>query len=85
MTTLTKNDALLYAYLDVSQIITSMNKYGELGCDVDALKATLDNIREVYDGTTPLEYSENDGDDEPPVGDRTFWLDEKGALCYTAY
>ena len=84
MTKITKNDALLFAYLDVSQIITSMNECGELGCDVDSLEATLDYIREVYDGTHPLEYVENDGDDEPPTSDRTFWLDEKGALCYTA-
>ena len=28
---------------------------------------------------------DEDEDDEPPSGDRTFWLDEKGALCYTAY
>jgi|TARA_R110000764_G_scaffold34616_1_gene77233 hypothetical protein len=23
--------------------------------------------------------------DEPPTSDRTFWLDEKGVLCYTEY
>ena len=60
MSTLTKNDALLYAYLDVSQIITSMDNSGELGCDVESLEATLDNIREAYDGTRPLEYFEED-------------------------
>ena len=79
MTKITKNDALLFAYLDVSQIITSMNKYGELGCDVDSLEATLDNIREVYDGAHPLEYIENDGDDEGCELEMG-----KGSLCYTA-
>ena len=75
MSTLTKNDALFYAYLDVSQIITSMDNSGELGCDVESLEATLDNIREAYDGTRPLEYFEEDEEDED---------DEEGSIYVTS-
>ena len=52
-----KDAALLYAYLDISHVLVCLDEYMVSHvCDVDALEATLDNIREVYEGNEPLEH-----------------------------